>query len=423
MQVILVDSVRYLPIMIINNLSTVIWTERYQEPGEFELHTSHIEETMRVLPEGALISLHDSVEVMMVESHEVVTAQDGPELVVKGRSAEVILEGRVFTDAKYGKSIKMQRNYTIQDALLVFLWDMVTNKLGTTVSTTGKYSSSPLDKLPFVEITDSTKTTTTSAGRRLENVNAWDQMRFWIGAGKFGIRMIRPTPNAPTRKMASVTTAGVLTKPLEDTTEVMCMDIYDGIDRTSLQDTNPPVVFSHQAEQVDDASYLFSSKDYKNVAIVLSASGPLHGKEVTRPLSDPRFTGGRIGPKGFMPGGQGIVIGEPWPGTRAAPQGWERRVRIVDAGTKDDDDTTAEFLASLPDKGLDTLVAENEKQSVLDGTISPQAPYQYKKDYNLGDKVTLIGRYKIIKEMQVQEYTRTQDETGERGFPGLVLWT
>lgn len=421
MEVLRLEPQFYLPDLLVNNLSTVIWTERYQEPGEFEIRSSLIEKTMSLLPESSLITLQDTDEIMIVESHEVTYEQDAPVLVVKGRSAETILEHRVFTDAKYGKNIKMQRNYTIQDALLVFLYDAIANTTTKTVSTAGGYSANPNDYVYGISLTDSTTTTTPSLTRRLENVNVWDQMRFWIGAGKFGIRMIRPLPNPPSRKTAHVTAAGVITKPLE-TTDLICMDIYDGLDRTSQQTVRDPVVFSHEQNQIDDPSYLFSSKDYKNVAIVISASGPLHGKEVIRPLSDSRTSGGRLGPTspsrsfGFAPG-------EPHGGTHSQPKGWDRRVRIVDAGTKDDDDTTAEFLASLPDKGLDTLVAENERQTVLDGTISSQAPYKYKRDYNLGDKVTLLGNYGIVEEMQVQEYTRTLDDSGERGFPGLVLWT
>ena len=95
---------------------------------------------------------------------------------------------------------------------------------------------------------------------------------------------------------------------------------------------------------------------------------------------------------------------------------------MIDAGTKDDDETTSEFLASLDDVGSDTLKADWERTSVIDGAISPTVPYMYKVDYDLGDKVTLIGDY-VENDMRVEEYTRTEDGEGERGFPGLVLWT
>jgi len=421
MDVVRLNSTTYAVEKILDGFSSKIWTERYQDPGEFELRSYNIERTLYDLPEASLLSLRDSTQVMMVETHSIEQDGEGYVLVTKGRSAECILESRVFSDAKYGKKIPMQKKYSIQNALMVYLWNAVANTLGKSVVVKGKPAESIYDRIPNIKITDSTAGAGKAVTRRLENSDCYTQMKFWIDAGHFGIRMIRPISGAPSRKTAHVTQGGTLTLPLEVATGIT-MDIYSGVDRTTLQAARPAVIFSDAADDVSNKSYLFSSKDYKNVAVVISAHGPLHGKIVTPPAAAERDNPPPIIP----PPVGGATIGDPvFVAANATPSGWSRRDLLVDAGTKDDGETTKEFLADLTDVGQEALTApEHSRQSVFDGVISPNTMYKYNVDYSLGDKVTLLGKYGVAKAMQVQEYVRTENATeGENGAPGLALWT
>lgn len=406
----------YYPDLLVENLSSVIWTERYQDFGQFEFRSSDIEATLAALPEASLVTLRDTQEVMIVENHSIEVDGEGHVLVVTGRSAEKILEDRAFAEAAYGKKLRTKKPYTIADMLLVYLWNAVGNETTKSVLSAG---SVPFENaIPSLKITDSTVFTGTSKYRYIENGQCYSYMRDWIGSSNFGIRMIRPPLDGkPLASVVSVTTAGAISKP-DSNKYVLQMNLYEGLDRTQNQDVRSSVIFSVEQNHFEDGTYLLSSKDFKTVALVISGSGPRYGVEAPRPprTSFPvlsRLTGDTTS---YAPG-------EPRYGPPNYPKGWDRRVVLVDAGSKEDTDTVSEFLESLPDVGNKELVKNYDRITMFDGALLPGTPYKFKEDYDLGDKVTLLAKYGIEKDMQVMEYTRTEDINGERGIPALSLWT
>src|ERR1043165_2136294 len=76
---------------------TIIWTERFQVPGELELHTNAVQSVRKALPEMSLVTLRDTNEVIMIESHEIQPDDDGVnELIVRGRTLDFFPENRVW---------------------------------------------------------------------------------------------------------------------------------------------------------------------------------------------------------------------------------------------------------------------------------------------------------------------------------------
>lgn len=426
MDVYALNKTTYLPEDLVEGLSTKIWTERHSTYGEFEFRSSDIEATMLALPENSLVTHRGTDEAMLVETHTIEPDGDvGQVLVVKGRSADVILQSRAWTGAKYGKKVKMRQKYSIQNAIMVYLFNLLANH--TTVdlaSKSAKKRPSEYNTIPNLRIVDGCHIPMTARDRYLENMMASEYVATMLAAGKMGLRVSRPLKDQVPKKTLHVTTAGIVTKPLETTTGIT-FEVYDGVDRTDGQTVLPAVVFSYAANHLDAPSYVLSSENYKNVALVISASGPAQKSVEVKREYDAQESGAAATP----PVGSVVSpfrIGEKPPkGTPAAPSpaGFDRREILVDAGSKDDDDTTAEFLASLPDVGSDVLKGVYERTTSIDGGISTQNPYQYRQDYDLGDKITLIGQFGITQYMQVQEFTLTEDLNGERGFPGLVLWT
>ena len=68
---------------LIEGWSSLIWTERFREAGEFELRTPRVAEHFTQMPEGAAISLLDSREVMLVDTHTIEKNEKGEsELVI-----------------------------------------------------------------------------------------------------------------------------------------------------------------------------------------------------------------------------------------------------------------------------------------------------------------------------------------------------
>lgn len=61
-----------------------------------------------------------------------------------------------------------------------------------------------------------------------------------------------------------------------------------------------------------------------------------------------------------------------------------------------------------------------KKTKVVDGEVTPEGQFEYKKDYNLGDTVSVQGEFGEPIYGVITEYIRSQDETGERGYPTVA---
>lgn len=409
----------YLPDDIVEDYTSMIWTERYQDPGEFELKTPRISETFNLLPEMTLISHLDTKEVMMVESRLIGVDDNGyPELTVTGRSLDAFLEHR-HVEASYGKRRKMTRMYTATGAAVVLIWNVVDNWSDKDVTREDDHPWTTKDQIPNVSVSDSVAVRGDSRNRWLKEGPLYPQLLDILIRDDLGIRIIRPKSTTMTRISVAtgLATRGEVTRTIVPDVTSLRFDIYRGVDRSNLQSTNSKVIFSTLRGDIEKVSYLFSNKDLKTACEVMSGAG---GADV------------------YRPGGSGLT-------------GLDRRVMSYDAGEPEEaknkptdpgkNATTAEnntyeadladwrnrnnaiiadFLADIADEALRAL-KKQRRVSLLTGDISPLSLYKYKTHYDLGDTVTLYGDYNQTEQMIVSEYVRTEDSDGDRGFPGLVL--
>lgn len=79
----------------IRGYDSLIWTERYRDPGDFSLKTAKIDEVMDAAPVGSCLGIIQSREIMFVETHEINKNKDGMHyLTVSGRTFESFMEYR-----------------------------------------------------------------------------------------------------------------------------------------------------------------------------------------------------------------------------------------------------------------------------------------------------------------------------------------
>lgn len=367
---------------LVEDHSTLIWTERFQDPGEFELHTSAITRTRQLLPELSLCTLRDSNEVMIVESHEIDTDDAGiQELVVKGRTLDSFLENRIWTNAPYGKTLKMAKNYSVRQAVEVWVWNAICNGTGNDrIDTSDDYPAA--NQLPNVVVTCSVSADGDGPNkpRKVQNGVVYDQMRTFLSSGKLGIRIIRP--NGTKGHLVHIDGDGTYNKDGVTTFDTdLRFDIYQG------RDISDKVVFSWKAGALDSPQYLFSSALFKTGAFV--DGDPRHHY-----YTDP----------------------DAIPGTNS---GWNRRDTYVDGGSKDDGTTADDFEDSLEDQGLRAVRKDGRHVNMVDASINPFNGYKYGKDYHLGDQVMVQGQYGAHDKKWVTEFIRTQDANGEYGYPTL----
>lgn len=336
---------------VIEGWSSLIWTERYTDAGDFTLITPDIEKTRALIPEGSLLAIDGSREVMSVENSEIKkTEGKGEILTVTGRTFETILEARAVLNGV--APVTFIRTGATAALLLIQL-----NAI------TGASNSS--DVIPNVTAGVTIGATLPSESYRFDQQSdVYSKMIEILRGDNLGIKNVRPL------------TSGALD-----------IRIYDGKDRTSDNTAgNTKVILDYTRGDLVEGSYLFTNKDYRNIAYVNS-------------------------PIGFR-----VVAA---PGVSTAISGYARRVLHVDASDLTDpgSDTVA---TALNKRGKVELAAHN-KRAFLDGKMSLSAKYKYGTDYNLGDKLTAKGRYKILQDMFVTEYIRSWAESGEfTSYPTLT---
>lgn len=83
-------------LMVVETFSSFIWTERYDTAGDFELVVRPDAYLVSVFAQGNYIYKSNSSRMMIIESRTIKTdPDDGPSMIVKGRSLESLLDRRI----------------------------------------------------------------------------------------------------------------------------------------------------------------------------------------------------------------------------------------------------------------------------------------------------------------------------------------
>lgn len=85
----------YQDVAVIDSYNSLIWTERFDEFGDFELHIPSNRDLRELLRKGTVLSIENSYRMMVVESIEEGPSESGWSLTFKGRSLEKVLSDRV----------------------------------------------------------------------------------------------------------------------------------------------------------------------------------------------------------------------------------------------------------------------------------------------------------------------------------------
>lgn len=390
MEIFRLDPITYRPDALVEGYSSMIWTERHIGAGEFELKTAEVFPTMEFIPEGCLLSLLDSNEVMVAETRSIgVDAEGYAELTITGRTLETFLENRILLAAQYREPWKVLKQYTPSEMAELLLWNHMVNTTGED-PTRVDWTIDNKTGIPNLVVTDSASLTETAQEWWLEEGEVYPQFQGFLALGVLGIRTIRPNGtmgDVITFDTTRTASRGTVTKTPATNIPQMRLDVYTGNDRSRHQTAIEPVIFHYDSGHIDSPSYLFSLKDYKSMATISASFGSVD-----------------VYPTAVTARNEGLT-------------GRERRTLFIDGGDAGDQDPVV-FLDSLIQKGLMELKKHN-KMRLFDGAISPVSPYEYGRDYFLGDAVTLLARFGFDQTMIVSEYVRTEDSDGDRGYPGL----
>lgn len=360
MEIYALDALRR-RVTVVDRFISLIWTERWQTFGDFELVLNSTTTNRAIFTTGTMLAMNSSHRIMVVEIVKKTTDADGRTLLkVTGRSLEKILEDRVARD-------------NLSDLTTEPKWAMtgtagnIMRQIFHDICVTGNLSSLDLipnvveDNLLFPD--DTIPESSDVLSIELEPTTVYEALNQLGVLYDLGFRLVRNL----------------------DTSQVL-FDVYAGCDRTTSQTDFPAVVFSQEMGNLQNTTEVTTISDAKNVAYVVSPVG----HEVVYPAVIPPDIAG-----------------------------FDRRVLLVKA---DDITTPVPELATILmiQRGLEEL-SRHRSLAAFDGEVSQASAYIYGVDYNLGDLVELRNEDGNTSTMRVTEQIFASDAEGERSYPSLSI--
>lgn len=373
---------------IVEGWDSVVWVERYNRPGEVTITIPPDPDLQQLLWPGQMITHVDTETIMMIETHKIDEKKNGePVIEMKGRTIDVIaMENRILT--MDDPTIFSFINGFSEEEFVYYMDEAAPWEQAITLIQDFLVASivSPFQTYP-----------------NLSSVNA-----VYYTGSTVDLIVPRSFPkgervDAAVYKLLDLVDCGLkLIRPNTtyfDTT--LQFYVHNGQQRD--------VVFSWAEGDVEDASYLWSNRNYRNSAYVFT-------EKFTR------YIGRNLMVNAF---GTGLYLsGDP-------VEGWGLRIASVDAtdwdpgpgwsppmGTNEKNYVSA----VLNSRGLDVL-GQMKHIRIVDATIAPTSRYEYMHDYQMGDRVRVQGNYGVEGEFRVVEYAITSDKDGDAGFPTLAAYT
>jgi hypothetical protein len=357
---------------IIDNFSSIIWTERYYGNSEVELVTSLTSEMLSKLPVGTFLGIAESDEVMILETADM---GDVGKLKLKGISLLPWLDNR-FVRASAAHE---DRYLYLSGPPGQLLWDLVyyfTNA-------NSPYLNGTID----IGIANPSQFVIPGLG-----LQDYDDSGNSVTIGvPYGPLYKALSDIATTYEIGMRITLDAVT----DTSYFLGFRSYKGLDRTSDQTQNSVTRFSPDMESFTNIKEIQSISQLKTEAFTFAPSNP--GGMATTP-------------------GSAALSGDQY-------TGFDLRAIMVFA-----EDITTDQVGSDPAVLLDILnsrsqdaLTSNRFVKAVDGEIVTESQLKYGIHYNLGDIIEVQGNSGTINAARVTEYIRSQDSTGEKAYPTVSV--
>lgn len=360
---------------LINGYDSVTWAEKFRDASEFVIIANLDSDLEKQLPIGNLISHVDTEEVMVVENHEIVA--DGSSAVIKisGRGFETFLENRIvgsnrawpataFPQSQW--SLISNRNDVIARTMIanhIDYQDLILDS--DAIGYVNVYLSTWISEL-FMPLFDPEES-------EFDRDTLYKHVIDLLAIDNLGFNTVRPTG----RNLNDG-----LDVPSRYGAENLTFQIYPGFDRSK------DVVFSHELGDVDKATYLRSNKSLKTSCLVKS--------------------------KYFV-----VMVHGP-------ETGYSRRVMVLDASDLD------EQYDTIPGSVVNTRIMNVMRQrgraaiqkkrafSISNISLNPtQQSFKYRRDFGLGDLITVHGEYNSSAVQQVMEHVEIEDANGFVSYPTI----
>lgn len=216
---------------ILDVYESFIWTDRFNECGDFELYTKLDPELLDKIQIGYFLEIPESDRLMVVES--VVLEHDyekGNVITIKGRSVESILDRRVIWDPV------LLENVGLGSLIKTLIYKSFIDPTD---------ASRKVNNFIFKEPIDSNIESIVIDSIQLFGENLYEVITNLCKAYKIGYKIV-----------------------LTDNNEIE-FSLYSGVDRTYDQDTYPAVVFSTDFDNIINSNFVKTDSTFKTACLVL----------------------------------------------------------------------------------------------------------------------------------------------------------
>ena len=364
------------PIDVVDEFVSMIWTERFDEKGDFELVTLSTFANRKRFVADTLLSITESKRLMIVETiEETFDSENGTILKIKGPEGVSILEDRMalkyISTEPPGEQWEAEWRFHADPA-----WIM--RRMFGGICRDGDISSN--DIIPFLADEEESLYPESTIPEPVDAIDWYQKPATLYSAltdlGKIydlGIRLYKD-PNV----------------------SLLYFEVYAGSDRTTDQTTLPPVIFSPDMGNLQDTTeFNDSSKEYNVVQVFYPFKDEFENNraisyEVTAEGVDPLLSG------------------------------FDRKVKLLVAPAPPDDVNTEleieEYLIHLGEEEL----KKSRPIGIFDGEANKNSEYVYEQDYFLGDLVEIRSGTGATGFMRVAEQIFVEDGSGQRSYPTLV---
>jgi len=353
------------PSKLVENYDSLIWTERFNTVGDFQLVGGDISRFMTLLPEGTRITLRESNIAMVVETHQIERKKGSAEKVtIKGRAFESILDRRAAIQSLAAAISSSDWNITARTPADV-AWYIINQ-----ICVVGSCSANDIFPSTMVQFPTPADYNTSTGPAKTIQVARGNLLNVVLDLLQTEAKADpTTTPATP-----AVVQHGIRAVRPNSAGTAIAVQIYTGTDKSAT------VYFDATRELLDDGTYLFSKVGSANVGYGLGSN----------------FVATMF---------EGVT----------EPTGLARRVALIDAS--ESEITTTDPLKVY----MAQTLAEASETAIFDGNINPDLnPYKFNVDYMLGDIVKVVGDYGLNEFARVTEYIRSEDATGQKAYPTLT---
>lgn len=338
---------------IVDDYDSLIWVERYQEAGEFEMIVSPLYMSSSFLTDGAYLAIPYSSVLMEIRGRKPLINDEGEKLIISGKSIEYMLARRY---------------------------------VGTRTNYDG-FADTLMQDLVYANLTDPSNTNRKISIFKTPNrANVFPEL--------YAEQINFDTLYNIVTTIAKDTGLGfkVLVHGISTESPEFIFTVYKGTDRSIEQEIVPPVIFSLQYDNVEEASFFLSTENHINFVYVVS-------NDVKFPLLEV------WGPDLEVPENE--------------PTGKNRYEYVLETSISRELDglpplTDNEVYRMLLTRGH-RIIREERKNGVFDGMYDINGIFKYGEDFFMGDIVS-ISLYGNTTTARIVELTRSFTNEEQRVF-------